>query len=104
MPATATHPHPRLTPQHRLSHRPTHRHQRKPSTMLVNGRLIQPPPAPPATPESMEHVPLFTLLTTYLSYAILIFFGHLRDFFGKRFKSREYTHLMHQDGYAPLAS
>jgi 7-keto-8-aminopelargonate synthetase-like enzyme len=50
------------------------------------------------------NVPLFTLLTTYLSYAILIGIGHIRDFFGKRFRPKAYRHLMEYDGYAPIIS
>ncbi|OAV93280.1 hypothetical protein PTTG_00892 [Puccinia triticina 1-1 BBBD Race 1] len=43
-------------------------------------------------------------LSTYLSYLILILLGHVRDFFGKRFKSAAFLHLMPQDGYAALNS
>jgi serine palmitoyltransferase len=38
--------------------------------------------------------PYYVLLTTYLSYIILILIGHIRDFVGKRGKSAEYRHLM----------
>jgi len=51
-----------------------------------------------------ESVPFYVLITTYLSYLILIIFGHIRDFFGKIFKSGEYAYLRHQNGYAPLNS
>ncbi|KAJ8099289.1 pyridoxal phosphate-dependent transferase [Lipomyces tetrasporus] len=51
-----------------------------------------------------EEAPLFYLLTTYISYLILIIFGHVRDFFGKRFKKEKYSHLIQQNGYAPLNS
>ncbi|KAK9369549.1 pyridoxal phosphate-dependent transferase [Lipomyces kononenkoae] len=51
-----------------------------------------------------EEPPLFFLLTTYISYLILIIFGHVRDFFGKRFKKAQYAHLIKQNGYAPLNS
>ncbi|KAI9136959.1 serine palmitoyltransferase [Paraphysoderma sedebokerense] len=57
-----------------------------------------------AEKEHLEEAPLFTLLTTYLGYLILIAFGHLRDFFGKRFKAGEYKYLRLFDGYAPLVS
>ncbi|PLW27748.1 hypothetical protein PCASD_24385 [Puccinia coronata f. sp. avenae] len=43
-------------------------------------------------------------LSTYLSYLILILLGHVRDFFGKRFKSTDFRHLMPQNGYAALNS
>ncbi|KAK9480085.1 pyridoxal phosphate-dependent transferase [Lipomyces japonicus] len=51
-----------------------------------------------------EEPPLFYLLTTYISYLILIIFGHVRDFFGKRLKRDKYSHLVEQNGYAPLNS
>jgi serine palmitoyltransferase len=38
--------------------------------------------------------PYYILLSTYLSYILLIMVGHIRDFFGKRAKSPEYRHLM----------
>jgi hypothetical protein len=46
----------------------------------------------------------FYVLTTYLSYWILIAFGHTRDFFGKIFKPEKYKNYAEQDGYAPLNS
>ncbi|KAF2279964.1 serine palmitoyltransferase 2 [Westerdykella ornata] len=48
--------------------------------------------------------PMYFLITTYISYLILIVFGHVRDFFGKRFRKQHYSHLAEQDGYAPLNS
>ena len=51
-----------------------------------------------------DEPPYFYLVTTYISYLILIFFGHVRDFFGKRFRKEHYHHLMAQDGYAALNS
>ncbi|KAG9290865.1 hypothetical protein G9A89_011015 [Geosiphon pyriformis] len=51
-----------------------------------------------------EEPPYYFLFTTYLSYLILICFGHIRDFFGKRFRSENYQHLKEQNGYAPLNS
>lgn len=56
-------------------------------------------------PEPIEdEPPYFYLITTYISYLILIIFGHVRDFFGKRFKKEAYRHLSETDGYAPLNS
>jgi len=46
----------------------------------------------------------FYLLTTYLSYMILIAIGHTRDFFGKRFKPEKYKDFRERDGYAALNS
>ncbi|KAL7753625.1 serine palmitoyltransferase component [Sorochytrium milnesiophthora] len=54
--------------------------------------------------EHLEEAPLFTLITTYLGYLVLISFGHIRDFFGKRLRAKEYLHLLEHDGYAPLVS
>ncbi|KAK3334018.1 pyridoxal phosphate-dependent transferase [Cercophora scortea] len=50
-----------------------------------------------------DEPPYFFVLTTYISYLILIFFGHARDFFGKRFGNKKhYQGLKAQNGYAPL--
>src|SRR5258708_9967878 len=38
--------------------------------------------------------PYYILLSTYVSYLFLICLGHLRDFFGKRFRPHAYAHLM----------
>ncbi|KAF2190185.1 serine palmitoyltransferas-like protein 2 [Zopfia rhizophila CBS 207.26] len=51
-----------------------------------------------------DEPPYYFLLTTYISYLILIAFGHVRDFFGKRFRRQHYSHLKERDGYAPLNS
>ncbi|PBK82393.1 PLP-dependent transferase [Armillaria gallica] len=48
--------------------------------------------------------PYYILLSTYISYLILICLGHFRDFFGKRFNPSSYRHLMPHAGYAPLNS
>ena len=50
----------------------------------------------------MDEPPYYYLLTTYVSYLILIIFGHVRDFFGKRFRGKHYRHLQARNGYAPL--
>ena len=50
----------------------------------------------------MDEPPYYYLLTTYISYLILIIFGHVRDFFGKRFRQEHYRHLQERNGYAPL--
>ncbi|KAJ7135502.1 serine palmitoyltransferase 2 [Mycena crocata] len=58
--------------------------------------------------ESLVHVekepPYYIVISTYLSYLILICMGHVRDFLGKRFHPGSYRHLMARDGYAPLNS
>jgi serine palmitoyltransferase len=52
----------------------------------------------------IDEPPYYYLLTTYISYLILIIFGHVRDFFGKRFKPDHYRHLKAANGYAALNS
>nr|UWK20356.1 sphinganine palmytoil transferase subunit 2 [Trichoderma cf. fertile] len=50
-----------------------------------------------------DEPPYYYLLTTYLSYLALILFGHVRDFFGKRFGDRKrYLPLKVHNGFAPL--
>lgn len=52
----------------------------------------------------MDEPPYYYVLTTYISYLILIIFGHIRDFFGMRFREDKYRHLKARDGYAALNS
>ncbi|EER37408.1 serine palmitoyltransferase [Histoplasma capsulatum var. duboisii H88] len=52
----------------------------------------------------MDEPPYYYLLTTYISYLILIAFGHVRDFFGKRFREENYRHLKPKNGYGALNS
>ncbi|KAI1908082.1 serine palmitoyltransferase component [Ophidiomyces ophidiicola] len=52
----------------------------------------------------MDEPPYFYLFTTYISYLLLIACGHIRDFFGKRFKERHYRHLKPQNGFGALYS
>lgn len=50
---------------------------------------------PGATLEVVEKdPPYYILLTTYISYLILICVGHVRDFIGKRIYPGAYKHLM----------
>ncbi|KAK1769376.1 PLP-dependent transferase [Phialemonium atrogriseum] len=54
-------------------------------------------------PPVVDEPPYYYVLTTYISYLILIFFGHARDFFGKRFGDKKhYQSLKAANGYAPL--
>jgi serine palmitoyltransferase len=51
--------------------------------------------------------PYYILITTYLSYLVLICIGHIRDFFGKRFRPAFYRHLLSSDvsclsGFVPI--
>jgi serine palmitoyltransferase len=41
--------------------------------------------------------PYYVLLSTYVSYVVLIVIGHMRDWFGKRFWREDYKHLMPHD-------
>jgi serine palmitoyltransferase len=52
----------------------------------------------------IDEPPYYYLLTTYISYLVLIIFGHVRDFFGKRFLPENYRHLKSANGYAALNS
>lgn len=61
-------------------------------------------PEMPVTEPAVEEPPYYIVLTTYLSYLLFIRFGHIGDFFGKRFAPSSFTHLMPYDGYAPLNS
>ncbi|KAG1746087.1 pyridoxal phosphate-dependent transferase [Suillus lakei] len=58
----------------------------------------------PFQERTIEEPPYYVLLTTYISYLVVICFGHARDFFGKRFAKSYFTHLMPHNGYAPLNS
>ncbi|KAJ4512103.1 serine palmitoyltransferase component [Exophiala dermatitidis] len=46
----------------------------------------------------MDEPPYYYLLTTYISYLILIIFGHVRDFFGMKLKEDNYRHLKARNG------
>lgn len=51
--------------------------------------------------------PYYIVITTYFSYLILICLGHVRDFFGKRFYTSHYKHLLPHDvsiGFVSLYS
>jgi hypothetical protein len=54
--------------------------------------------------EHAEKVPLIHLMTTYLSYLILIITGHIRDFVLRILKPEQFKHLSPQNGYAPINS
>ncbi|KAI0887669.1 serine palmitoyltransferase 2 [Annulohypoxylon maeteangense] len=51
----------------------------------------------------IDEPPYYYVLTTYISYLLLLALGHIRDFFGKRFsKKATYKTIRANDGYAPL--
>ncbi|KAF8651518.1 hypothetical protein AX16_004714 [Volvariella volvacea WC 439] len=64
----------------------------------------QHPPGTPLEDVHEQEPPYYVLLSTYISFIIIICLGHLRDFVGKRLKSSAYKHLIPSDGYAPLNS
>lgn len=50
-----------------------------------------------------DEPPYYFILTTYISYLILILLGHFRDFFGKRFGNpKHYRAIKASNGYAAL--
>ncbi|GAA6021470.1 hypothetical protein JCM11491_006506 [Sporobolomyces phaffii] len=53
---------------------------------------------------SDEEPSIWIYLQTFISYALLIVLGHLRDFFGKMLFPASYAHLRPSNGYAPLFS
>lgn len=55
------------------------------------------PEGQPVQDPVLDEPPYYYLMTTYISYLILIVFGHVRDFFGKKFKSNNYKHLKTQN-------
>ncbi|KAI1610973.1 serine palmitoyltransferase [Exophiala viscosa] len=79
--------HAEFGPLNSQSHRYTSRHQ--------GGEFPEP---------VMDEPPYYYLLTTYISYLILIIFGHVRDFFGMKLKEDNYRHLKARNGYAALNS
>jgi hypothetical protein len=52
----------------------------------------------------MDEPAYYYIVTTYIGYMILVILGHIRDFFGKRFKPEKYKGFKEQDGYAALNS
>ncbi|RYP85760.1 hypothetical protein DL770_004991 [Monosporascus sp. CRB-9-2] len=51
----------------------------------------------------IDEPPYYYVLTTYISYLLLLGLGHIRDFFGKRFSKKPlYQSIKPANGYAPL--
>lgn len=59
--------------------------------------ISQHPKGAPVEDPVEDEPPYYYLLTTYISYLVLIIFGHVRDFFGKRFRENNYRHLKAQN-------
>lgn len=54
---------------------------------------------------SEDEMPSYvTVLSTYLTYIVLIVLGHIRDFIARQFYRRDFAHLIEQNGYASLSS
>lgn len=51
---------------------------------------------------SIVTIPFYTMITTLISYMILIIIGHFRDFFGKLFYPYYYRFILRNDGIEPL--
>ncbi|KAJ2711315.1 serine palmitoyltransferase component [Coemansia spiralis] len=59
-------------------------------------------PLPHEKAQGLSGVPMFTEVTTYLSYLIILTLAHIEDFFGKLFMPEKYKQLRVQNGYAPM--
>ena len=55
----------------------------RPQTAPAKGAKADKKEAGHSHPVAEEHTNRFAAITTYLGYAVVILFGHLRDFFGK---------------------
>ncbi|KAI8807668.1 pyridoxal phosphate-dependent transferase [Cladochytrium replicatum] len=53
-------------------------------------------------PYEEEKTPTYELITTHLSFYIIIIFGHLRDLLTILFKPKKRMYMQSQNGYAPL--
>lgn len=69
----------------------------------ANHRYVSKHHGEPLKAPVIDEPPYYYVLTTYISYLLLIALGHVRDFFGKRFsKNPMYKSLKPINGYAPL--
>ncbi|KAL4933692.1 pyridoxal phosphate-dependent transferase [Aspergillus undulatus] len=50
----------------------------------------------------VDDPPYFIVLTTYISFLVVIFLGHFQDFFTRWLRLHAWKHLKPQDGYASL--
>ncbi|KAL4761599.1 putative serine palmitoyltransferase 1 [Aspergillus foveolatus] len=50
----------------------------------------------------VDEPPYFIILTTYISFLVLIFLGHFQDFVARWFQPHTYRRLRSQNGYASL--
>jgi serine palmitoyltransferase len=68
-----------------------------PLTHPSNRYVSRHPKGKPVENPVEDEPPQYYFVTTYVSYLILIIFGHVRDWFGKRFKEKKYSHLKTQN-------
>ncbi|KAJ2359017.1 serine palmitoyltransferase component [Coemansia erecta] len=64
----------------------------------------KPKELPHQKPHEINNIPLFTLVTTYISFLMIVILAHVEDFFGKIFMPKQYLQLRVQNGYAPMVS
>ncbi|KAJ3320357.1 serine palmitoyltransferase component [Boothiomyces sp. JEL0866] len=79
------------------------------SADILSEKVVNAPPAIYTKPQqelnkNVEETPLIHLITTYISYFILIVVGHVRDFIKRRTNPELFKHLSVRDGYAPINS
>ncbi|KAI0799215.1 serine palmitoyltransferase [Xylaria sp. FL0064] len=68
-----------------------------------NHRYVSMHHGEPLAAPVIDEPPYYYVLTTYISYLLLLALGHVRDFFGKRFSKKPlYKTLRASNGYAPL--
>ncbi|KAH7101218.1 serine palmitoyltransferase 2 [Auriculariales sp. MPI-PUGE-AT-0066] len=65
-------------------------------SQLANGVVYEPEPE--------QEAPLLVSLQTFMSYLLMIVIGHVRDYFGKWLRVKNFAHLMPSNGYAALNS
>ena len=52
--------------------------------------------------EDLEKPPLLHIITTYLSYLVLIVVGHIRDFVKRIYSPQQFKQFTSQNGYAAI--
>ncbi|KAJ2809550.1 serine palmitoyltransferase component [Coemansia guatemalensis] len=95
-----------VTTAHQTSGHSSHPQQQHSDGKRKHGRLASfaGNELPHQKPPEMEDVPLFTRVTAYLSFMLIMMIAHVEDFFGMLFLPQKYVHLRVQNGYAPMVS
>ncbi|KAJ2306711.1 serine palmitoyltransferase component [Coemansia sp. RSA 2706] len=70
----------------------------------ANPAPISAEPLPHEKPHEIKDIPAFTMVTTYLSFLLIVVLAHVEDFFGKLFMPQKYIQLRVQNGYAPMVT